>query len=157
MGLRQELFGEARIFFPPAKESQPLGVPQSSDSSLIGSECLIPRRSQATRCVSCQHCFPVHFQCNKGGLGTPRHSESVPRFSNTPRIWAEGCHRPKEPILGCDDSTCQINTDTCTPATMLLKRLKFRLYSTIRISGSLAVGVTLTNRHRVGAGSHPPC
>ncbi len=38
MGLRQELFGEARIFFPPAKESQPLGIPQSSDSSLIGSE-----------------------------------------------------------------------------------------------------------------------
>ena len=70
----------------------------------------------------------------------------VPKVSNTLRTLSEGCHRPTIPILGRDRVSCQINTDSCTPASMLLNTLDLGLYYTIIISVSLAVMTTLSNQ-----------
>ena len=86
----------------------------------------------------------------RGVLILPGTPSKVPEVSNTSGTLPKGCHRPTVPILGRDQVTCQFNTDSVTPATMLLKILDLGLYHTIIISVSLAVMPTLSN-HFLGA------
>ena len=90
--------------------------------------------------------FQFTSSVTRGVLILPDSLYRVPKVSSILRTLSKGCHRPTVLIFGRGHVSCQINTDSCTPASMLLNILDLGLYYTIIILVSLAVMITLSNQ-----------
>ena len=97
-------------------------------------------------CLMSTTTFWFTSSVTRGVLILPGTPSKVPEVSNTSGTLPKGCYRPTVPILGRDQVTCQFNTDSVTPATMLLNVLDLGLYHTIIILVPLAVMTTLSNQ-----------